>query len=1750
MNQFCQSTCNTCVNINGTNKSVSATSIPFGQPQSGLKYIIIYNDSQNCFLDVNITDSNIYCNPTNWTEFYLVDVPSTISLTSTGHFQLLSSVSAGASVYSFCTEIIYVSFGYSLFGQVFDFPTINLYTYKVSLPLNSFVTKLLFSIPISYGCSAFNSLTLRVYLLVSEDNLFNNVFIDLQNMLYDYSKLYLSNEQFEKFILTPGPNRHNLLNLYNFALKKYSGSVNYIGIIVMPENRLTVGSYCNANNNIIDLDIAYGTVLIVPVYLDSVITFNTDMRLLFNQNIPNHPLTSIFTYKVDLFSNVDVSSLNFSIDNSYNCNVYNNLTMSIYLLVSQDILINSINEVQKLYNYSMLYLSNKPFVDFVLRQGYNSIDLVNLFNDAKNNYHGVVNYISIIVISKNISQNNVYCLLNQNNASLLISFGTDKVFQGAVSFKSANDNKYLRHSRMVIRLDNFSPTDYAGDRSYYVHQKDSSFSIQSAHPAYLLHFIGKNGDNFEILQNANVPAFTFVVTNLMIKKIESINKYSVSITIILSVPVWNSTADFKIKCKDPNDVNLYLKQLNLYLNPIINYIADISSLQSYTLYKFSAGVKNEFGFYVYGQVFSYQTDEDVPAGYPRNFTVKIVNFTTLVLSWAEVESLMRKGIILNYIYSCNNTKDSLSNQVDNSTFNVSVYNLNPDTIYQCSVAACTRVGCGVQAFVFNITLAGIPSAPPLNFVVAPFSFSSLLLSWDKVEYSKRNGFIISYKYSCSNEINTWHTVDNNTFQVIVGNLTLNTTYNCTITACTKIGCGVQSSLFNTTLNGSPEESANITYIHNINSSSINVSWNDISSPKWGIHENQLFCLDIENSSQIVITKCVEYVGKHNIIINGLDPYTNYAVLVYCKNKVGVGFKDNNKKKSVFTDELPPLVSPKNISVVSNSTNSILLQWKPLDQNEYYGVLTGYSIIVKAVYSESDFELQSKRKRRGLDTKIYNGSLLLEWQTNLNNPNATLFNITNLFGNTIYIINISANTKYQGKFSSGVQIKTKEGVPLVSAVNLQCDIITYCSIFIRWQPTPPGYLQGILIGYTLSYQKVNTKEIQDDSLNTESTSYKVINLDAFTTYNIVLVALTKDGGGKNSQLACKTDEAVPIKAPTGLTATSYYYPDKTNVLWIHIKQNDWRGRPLGYTIAYKLLKQGDVDIPDQPWVMVNITYTNQSMYQLENLQLYSQYSLKIAGYNRKGIGSFSGVINFVTCRILNPVVEINYISLPPFASSNKSSQFPPEGIMIAPTEHSLKQCAGICSSFSKKISFAYTKLQNTSLEFEKMSSNEIKLPVAVPVQVHNSSYSSTLQLSGFVFLFIPSNTSVQLAENEKLVFENTASSLATLVIYILLNCLFGVILFYCQYQNSRRKSHCFTLSGIFEEIYFSIITITTVGYGDKIPLTFCGRVLLIIWTFMGIVLTSICVGNIISALTVDVVSSVIDLYPKYTVIAKLGSPEYIWANKISSINLIKDINFSSHSDVLDGLKAGHAKYAVFDQYTVEAYRVVMMQFNIKIAKVFNTDSSYYGVSLGGNYSLLQSCMNNLLKNSSAMVGSAMHDFKMDAMQKTNSTHLKLNKTQVQLFSIQSPIFKMMLSGMVYVLLSLLIAGSVYEFLRIKWIKKPRVAPSLDKKLAYLQVMNNLSQEYLIEFHNMIERLQIKTDLLLYKHAEQRYKLRNKFSKLYGVNFKYVTLNDLGVSLEQIAEFREEIKRRPKKTFWKRFSEYAVKKLLWLRIKIFK
>ena len=72
-----------------------------------------------------------------------------------------------------------------------------------------------------------------------------------------------------------------------------------------------------------------------------------------------------------------------------------------------------------------------------------------------------------------------------------------------------------------------------------------------------------------------------------------------------------------------------------------------------------------------------------------------------------------------YNYSCQDSEVSIWNKVLHSTFQVTVSNLKPDTTYNCSIAACTKVGCGVRSSVSNKTSEGSKS----NVVLTSFKLN-------------------------------------------------------------------------------------------------------------------------------------------------------------------------------------------------------------------------------------------------------------------------------------------------------------------------------------------------------------------------------------------------------------------------------------------------------------------------------------------------------------------------------------------------------------------------------------------------------------------------------------------------------------------------------------------------------------------------------------------------------------------------------------------------------------------------------------------------------------------------------------------------------------------------------------------------------------------------------------------------------------------------------------------------------------------
>ncbi|MDT0641771.1 transporter substrate-binding domain-containing protein [Zunongwangia sp. F363] len=99
-------------------------------------------------------------------------------------------------------------------------------------------------------------------------------------------------------------------------------------------------------------------------------------------------------------------------------------------------------------------------------------------------------------------------------------------------------------------------------------------------------------------------------------------------------------------------------------------------------------------------------------------------------------------------------------------------------------------------------------------------------------------------------------------------------------------------------------------------------------------------------------------------------------------------------------------------------------------------------------------------------------------------------------------------------------------------------------------------------------------------------------------------------------------------------------------------------------------------------------------------------------------------------------------------------------------------------------------------------------------------------------------------------------------------------------------------GIMEGFWWSAVTMTTVGYGDKSPRTTGGRVVGFIWMFMAIIMISSLTAGIASSLTVstinDKISSVQDLEKfEVTTVANSSSQEFLELYNISKETVLSE-----------------------------------------------------------------------------------------------------------------------------------------------------------------------------------------------------------------------------------------------------------------------
>lgn len=111
---------------------------------------------------------------------------------------------------------------------------------------------------------------------------------------------------------------------------------------------------------------------------------------------------------------------------------------------------------------------------------------------------------------------------------------------------------------------------------------------------------------------------------------------------------------------------------------------------------------------------------------------------------------------------------------------------------------------------------------------------------------------------------------------------------------------------------------------------------------------------------------------------------------------------------------------------------------------------------------------------------------------------------------------------------------------------------------------------------------------------------------------------------------------------------------------------------------------------------------------------------------------------------------------------------------------------------------------------------------------------------------------QFNRNSVAVFIGNIFSLAFLEIILLLTLIifiFGLFLWLVERKHNRVQFRPGVL-GLFDGLWWSAVTMTTVGYGDKAPKTNMGKAIAIIWMFTAVIIISSFTAGITSTLTIS------------------------------------------------------------------------------------------------------------------------------------------------------------------------------------------------------------------------------------------------------------------------------------------------------------
>ncbi|XP_028401687.1 uncharacterized protein LOC114524721 [Dendronephthya gigantea] len=186
-----------------------------------------------------------------------------------------------------------------------------------------------------------------------------------------------------------------------------------------------------------------------------------------------------------------------------------------------------------------------------------------------------------------------------------------------------------------------------------------------------------------------------------------------------------------------------------------------------------------------------------------------------------------------------------------------------------------------------------------------------------------------------------------------------------------------------------------------------------------------------------------------------------------------------------------------------------------------------------------------------------------------------------------------------------------------------------------------------------------------------------------------------------------------------------------------------------------------------------------------------------------------------------------------------------------------------------------------------------------------------------------------------IVDGLQKSWKSIVVTLLLACLAGIALWMAERKNNSKEFPRDFVPGAWQGFWWALVTMTTVGYGDKAPKSIPGRLVTICWMIIGMIFFSILTGTMTAVLFNTDVPEDKTMFAKRVAVLK-GSEEVQYAMAESAYVF----EYNTVGDIIEAVKNDEIDFLLLDRFIINSHLEEFSRYHFKVTKLIDKSYSYF------------------------------------------------------------------------------------------------------------------------------------------------------------------------------------------------------------------